>query len=80
MKNTKIVDTRNFDDELLRNIRPTYILEEDVSYLMKDLFSRLVLSSKEKKLLKEIVYFRIEDIIGIMRNHIDGYINDQYLK
>ena len=80
MKNTKIVDTRNFDDELLRNIRPTYILEEDVSYLMKDLFSRLVLNSKEKKLLKEIVYFRIEDIIGIMRNHIEGYINDQYLK
>ena len=80
MKNTKIVDTRNFDDELLRNIRPTYILEEDVSYLMKDLFSRLVLNSKEKKLLKEIVYLRIEDIIGIMRNHIEGYINDQYLK
>lgn len=79
LKNTKMVHIRNFDNDLQKMLRPTYIFEEEILPLLKHNLDHLILSEKEKVLLVEYFYFHEDKVIALMKKYEFENFNHEFL-
>jgi len=80
MKNSKMIDTKHFDANLQKWVRPIYIFDDDCMLRVRHLLKALVLSCREKEVIREIVYFREDLVIGLIREFENCDFNDKYLQ
>lgn len=80
LKNTKMVHIRNFDNDLQKMLRPTYIFEEEILPLFKHNLDHLVLSEKEKFLLVEYFYFHEDKVLALMKKYEFENFNHEFLE
>lgn len=80
MKNSKMIDTKHFDANLQKWVRPIYIFDDDCMLRVRHLLKALVLSNREKEVVREIVYFREDLVIDLIREFEACEFNDQYLR
>lgn len=79
LKNTKMVHIRNFDNDLQKMLRPTYIFEEEILPLLKHNLDHLILSEKEKFLLVEYFYFHEDKVVALMKKYEFENFNHEFL-
>lgn len=75
MKNSKLMETKNFDSRLMKTVRPLYLFDPDMMKKIRLFTKYLILNEREKLLAVEIIYFKEE----ILFKAIDYYNmeNDQ---
>lgn len=79
MKNSKLVDTKNFDANLLRGIRPIYIFDDDWMPKIKFILNQLLIKKEERFQVIEMAYFREDLIFDFIRRFEDRTDNSEYL-
>src|SRR3990167_7132858 len=79
LKNTKMVHIRNFDNDLQKMLRPTYIFEDEVLPLFKHNLDYLILNEQQKFQLVEFFYFHPDKMLTIMKKYEFDRFNHEFL-
>jgi hypothetical protein len=80
LKNTNMIHIRNFDNELQKMLRPTYIFEEEILPLFKHNLDYLILSTEERTLLVEYFYFHEDKFLSLMKKYEYEVFNHEFLR
>ena len=80
LKNAKMVETNNFDANLQKGVRPIYIFDDDCMFKVRHLLRTLVLTKAQKATIQEVVYFREDLVISLIREFEYETFNDVYLR